>query len=1258
MSKQVISSTKYTKSYKLSNSSHGYNENQPYYNNGIQKSIPQIRIAKTMQKKITGQNPSNFASYQYSESYINTPSGNRASNQTYYMQNNLINNLDSSIGSLQRSSTNAQSMRAHTSRWKTNTNSTYNKTIKTNLTGEEYCTCDDTKEGFNGCTSYTRNTNNTLNKTLSSNDQKIYIQEGNSSDYCNCDEKQIFSLANSEQNVLTDEDLNNMCTCGKDHRKEINKSGKTDEALNTSNTCTCGQDHRNAINKSSKITNKVLYSSNAMISSPLQTTDYEEREINGITDVQKIVNTQINVEVIRKQIREQVRQEIEEEKEQKEEQISWNGDNYIQVIERLQYLAAQPPALKVQYLNDMMINRTINQEPIHVLIPIPDNYIQKQGELEVLSEPKVEEEEKDPNEDLCPENVDLLNISHAYSVPLPSFNNLEIENEEMEILGIPKEPEPEPEPEPEIQPELAVENYNLICEGKEKEPFVIENYNRWDINPSERMWSGDMRPVRVNKLEIEVPAKPNWNDVIERELADRLKVIAQPKEKKPKKPKKEKKPKEVKKVEKPVVEEPVVEEPEPEEEPEEEIEEEAEEEVEEIEEVVEVEDEFEKEERKRRKAERERKKREKELKKRRKDPKKFRKNKFTITYRQHLKRFKTIDIGDNEIITLKAEKRVLEPLEKKPEKIIKQSARTTISLGGKGFNAEKYKWAPVPFNAQSMTIQKSKEQAPLKTISIDRMLMPASRKKRQDWNLVNNLSSQSNVNILTKEKKLCQQKTKTITVKGERPNLNKWNDTIRRQKGIKLVFGPTKKWNLKVNKEIDLLYEQESDDVIINDDYNNVKGPEMRPITATIIKVKEEEDTSSVSSYDVFQNIIVKRTNYELGLSSSTNLLKKYGAYQLGFGSGGNGLLRDRKDLEFGINRIGGGKGSLEFGMAGLGSSSSLLRNKRNLDFGIGGLGITSGLLKERKDLDLGFGGYGLTKGKKNLDFGISNVGLGTGLLKDKNDFGYEFSFRKGVTGSSLLQNKEGYGIGLGMEGGKLGKNTGYRYEYEYSGPSNNRNIIKQTNIITEKSPVIFNGSSANAGISFSKNVTTENYNLTNLPSFGEQNKQNVFKLRVSSNSENEQKNKYDKTVKTLADQTKNLIENVKVNTINTNTMNAAMNSINSNSMGVNNINAVNNMNVATGSLNAMSSTNAAMGSMNAMSNMNAAMSNINTMNNMNAAENMNVRNMNMSMNRNMRDPRNMNIMRDTRNLIIGDKKMKKIEFIREEPEQKNYLKV
>ena len=58
--------------------------------------------------------------------------------------------------------------------------------------------------------------------------------------------------------------------------------------------------------------------------------------------------------------------------------------------------------------------------------------------------------------------------------------------------------------------------------------------NVWDINPSERMWSGVMRPVRVNKLEIEVPTRPDWNNVLEKELVSDLNLKVKGKSKKEK----------------------------------------------------------------------------------------------------------------------------------------------------------------------------------------------------------------------------------------------------------------------------------------------------------------------------------------------------------------------------------------------------------------------------------------------------------------------------------------------------------------------------------------------------------------------------------------------------------------------------------------------------------------------------------------------------------------------------------------------------
>ena len=1047
MSKQIISSTKITKSYQTSNTCRNYNENQRNQKNDKNEEFSQSRMTKEIQNKF---------------------------------------NLDSSIGTLQQRSTLNQNF-CTCGKFKTDTHSTYNNTIQTNLTGEDYCTCDDAKDYSLGGNCYKRITNKTVNKTLSLNEQNIFIQDGSNTDYCNCEEREdrkILSTITSDYNenlpnILTDEEINlNYCTCCHNLKSTLESSG----------------------NKG-KFSNLLQYSSNYITTSnnelPIQTTDFEEREINRKNLVKKVINTQINIDIVRKEVREKIKQDLKEQKERNHEQITWNGENYIQVIERLQYLTVQPPTLKVQFLNDMMIKRTIIRAPIHILSPIPDNYIQKQEIFQVLSEQKEEKEEE--KIELCPENVDILNISHAYSIQVPLFNNLEIENEEMFIKGVPKIEE---------QPELTVEQYSIYCQGKEKEPFIIENY-AWDINPSERMWSDVMRPVRVNKLEIKVPKK-DWNN-LEKELISNLDVRMPIK-------KKEKKKKEKKVVVEEVEEEP---EEEVEEEPEEESEEEPEEEPEE-EEIIEEVEQGDDEEVKKRKLEREKRRKEKELRNKRKDQKRFRKNKFTLTFKENKKRFKQIDIGDNNFITLIAEKRVLDS--SKNEKKLEPSEKIYFLLGGTGFDENKYKWVPVPFNTSTMAIEKTKKEAPLENISVDKLDIPAAKKRRQDWNLINNLSSESIVNILTKEKKLLQERAETITSIGKGGINDKWNEKIRRQKGFKQTFYPIKKsFILKICKEIDILYEQEADDVIINDDYNNVKGPEMRPVTATIIKIKEEDDTSSISSYDVFQNLVIRRDNfqYDLGgndfFGASRHLLKGKGEYDISYGNGSSGFMKTKKNFEF-------------------------------------------------------------------------RSGLGRG----KNGFGYEYEFG---------MNKSGGKFGLGLESSKNLKTS--NYDYNLFGPSFNKNIISQTKIITsENSSGKYNDNESNLmneGISISKKsygemnkkITGEINKYSNFPSFGEQGNQNMFKIRVLSNAENEQKNKYDKTVKYLAAQTKNLIGNMKGN------MSMEMS-----------------------------------GNMNSSSNMNS----------------------NIIMRSKMAMVQNDNNMRDTRN-IMREKK-KKIELIREDSDQPNYLKV
>ena len=380
-------------------------------------------------------------------------------------------------------------------------------------------------------------------------------------------------------------------------------------------------------------------------------------------------------------------------------------------MERLQYLAAKPPELTVQFPNDMMINRTVYNGPINILIPIPENYIQKQGFFEVLPEVK------DPLEGTCPENVDLLNISNAYSIQIPTFNNLEIENTEMFIQSEP----------------LGIH-------------FKIENY-AWDISANGRLWSGDIIPIRTNRLEIE---DKTWNDLIQKETVEKLAI-------------------DISDIHNP---------------------------------------------------------------------------------------FKIIELSDNEVITLKAKKKVLK---------VTQTQESSLKVGGDGFKPRV--WDLVPTLANSMTIEVHK---PLKIVS-ESILMPPERKRRPNWNLVNTSSLESTVDYLVKEKIIEQQSLNPITLIEENTLKNKWQNKIKKQLGTRLTYKKKDKrlkWTLSIcSKVIDLFFEHSIDDVVINDDYNNVQGPQMRPIIVTVLKANEADDTSSIASYDVFQNLVIKKgtLNFELG---------------------------------------------------------------------------------------------------------------------------------------------------------------------------------------------------------------------------------------------------------------------------------------------------------------------------------------------------------------------------------------------------------
>lgn len=583
---------------------------------------------------------------------------------------NIVNTLKSSAGNILRGSTDNQSI-CTCGKFRSDTHSTYNGTIQTKLQSEE-CNTGDEGRDTSLCNCYKKNTNRASKiSTGSYKSNNILIQDSNR---CTCHEGQnmnMISKYNINKKIYKKE-----CTCGKgDHEYEINTATTNDVQLDT-----------------------------------IETKDNEDKE--NIEELTKINKKEQEQSIIKKdkEIKVDIKQ-LEQLEQKKKEEISWNGDIFIQIMERLQYLAAKPPELTVQFPNDMMINRTIYNGPISILIPIPENYIQKQGFFEVLPEVK------NPGEGICPENVDLLNISNAYSIQIPAFNNLEIENTEMFIKSEPL--------------------------GKD---FKIENY-AWDISANGRLWSGDIKPIRTNRLEIE---DKTWNDLIQKETVEKLAI-------------------DISDIHNP---------------------------------------------------------------------------------------FKIIELSDNEVITLKAKKKVLK---------VTQTQESSLKVGGDGFKPRV--WDLVPTQANSMTIEVHK---PL-TIVSESMLMPPERKRRPNWNLVNTSSLESTVDYLVKEKIIEQQSLNPITLIEENTLKNKWQNKIREQLGIRLTYKKKDKrlkWTLSIcSKVIDLFFEHSIDDVVINDDYNNVQGPKMRPIIVTVLKANEADDTSSISSYDVFQNLVIKKgtLNFELG---------------------------------------------------------------------------------------------------------------------------------------------------------------------------------------------------------------------------------------------------------------------------------------------------------------------------------------------------------------------------------------------------------
>ena len=152
MSKQIISNQKISRTYKISKTSEQYSSN------------PKLEPTKIISK-----------------------------------QNYVRNTLESSGGQNQQQSTDNQSI-CTCGKWRTETYSTYNGTIQTNLKSEENCTCDEGKD-VSLCNCYKKYTNKISRKTQSYNSQNILIQDNNSNSFT-CGQGQIMPTSEEQEKII------------------------------------------------------------------------------------------------------------------------------------------------------------------------------------------------------------------------------------------------------------------------------------------------------------------------------------------------------------------------------------------------------------------------------------------------------------------------------------------------------------------------------------------------------------------------------------------------------------------------------------------------------------------------------------------------------------------------------------------------------------------------------------------------------------------------------------------------------------------------------------------------------------------------------------------------------------------------------------------------------------------------------------------------------------------------------------------------
>ena len=161
-----------------------------------------------------------------------------------------------------------------------------------------------------------------------------------------------------------------------------------------------------------------------------------------------------------------------------------------------------------------------------------------------------------------------------------------------------------------------------------------------------------------------------------------------------------------------------------------------------------------------------------------------------------------------------------------------------------------------PMSGRPFTLEK-KHKPNLYTKNVERITLRQSYKPK-DWNKIIKQRNEIKINMPIRKKRqtITKQRAQPIIIKGKGKEKGNWNDVIQKQDDSKVQIGKSiKKYNFLLSKENDLYIENETDEILVNDDYNIVEENYARPVRAYIRKVDDYTEESVSSDYDILNQI-------------------------------------------------------------------------------------------------------------------------------------------------------------------------------------------------------------------------------------------------------------------------------------------------------------------------------------------------------------------------------------------------------------------